>query len=274
MSQLKENQSQEQEDERLIFRYQVNGEEVKISPNIIRRFIVAPDAQVTDQEIMKFLQLCRFQKLNPFLNEAYLVKYKGNDAQLIVSKEAFMKRAESHEHYEGIEAGIIVVREGEMVDIEGAIKLPEDTLIGGWAKVHRSDRKTVSTIKIALSEFSKGQSTWNKMPMNMIRKVAVVNALRETFPESLGGMYTEDEGVDNKPKEVFDAQKEVDEKANQKFIDIQPEQKIPESVQKQEVNVQKNEDFVQQQPEPVQLEENPFANENIGQMTIDNDPGF
>ncbi|MFA9494242.1 recombinase RecT, partial [Streptococcus sp. E17BB] len=37
-------------------------------------------------------------------------------------------------------------------------------------------------------------STWNSMPATMIRKTALVNALREAFPEDLGNMYTEDDG--------------------------------------------------------------------------------
>lgn len=255
--------------------YQVNGEEVKLSPKIIRDFLVSGNGNVTDQEITMFLQLCRYQKLNPFLNEAYLVKFGSQPASLIVSKEAFMKRAESHPQYGGLEAGIIVARNGEMIDLEGAVKLPDDDLIGAWTSVHRKDRERPIKVRIAFAEFSKGQATWKQQPMNMIRKSAVVNALREAFPEALGAMYTEDDAQPtNETTPVFEAQQEVDAKANKKFIDVQPEQQIPESLQKQEVNVQKNEDFVQNQPEPVQLEEDPFANENIGQMTIDNDPGF
>lgn len=255
--------------------YQVNGEEVKLSPKIIRDFLVSGNGNVTDQEITMFLQLCRYQKLNPFLNEAYLVKFGSQPASLIVSKEAFMKRAESHPQYGGLEAGIIVARNGEMIDLEGAVKLPDDELIGAWTSVHRKDRERPIKVRIAFAEFSKGQATWKQQPMNMIRKSAVVNALREAFPEALGAMYTEDDTQPtNDTAPAFEAQQEVDEKANQKHIDIQPVQEVPQNTQRKEVNVQNNEDFVQQQPEPVQVEENPFDNQNVGQMTIDNDPGF
>lgn len=248
--------------------YQVNGEEVKLSPKIIRDFLVSGNGNVTDQEITMFLQLCRYQKLNPFLNEAYLVKFGSQPASLIVSKEAFMKRAESHPQYGGLEAGIIVARNGEMIDLEGAVKLPDDELIGAWTLVHRKDRERPIKVRIAFAEFSKGQATWKQQPMNMIRKSAVVNALREAFPEALGAMYTEDDTqpvAESTP--IFESQQEVEKNANKEFIDIQPEQQVLE-------NVQKKESFVQQQPEPVPVEENPFANQNVGQMTIDNNPGF
>lgn len=183
--------------------YEVNGEEITLTGNMIKRFLVSGDpAKVSEQEVTMFLNLCKFQKLNPFLNEAYLVKFKDAPAQIIVSKEAFMKRAEANPHYEGFKAGIVVQRGDSMERIEGALKLKNDALIGGWAEIYRDDRKAPITVEIAISEFSKGQATWQSMPMNMIRKTAIVNALREAFPENLGSMYTED---DKSPHEASEA---------------------------------------------------------------------
>lgn len=139
--------------------------------------------------------LAQHQKLDPFLNEVYLIKFKGKDpkAQIIVSKEAFMKRASINENYDGFEAGIVVERKGEIVDLVGTIKLSSDKLIGGWAKAYRKDQSHPVVSRISISEFSKGKSTWNSMPATMIRKTALVNALREAFPQNLGAMYTEEE---------------------------------------------------------------------------------
>ncbi|EDP7604079.1 phage recombination protein Bet [Listeria seeligeri] len=208
--------------------FEVNGEEVKLSGNIIKKYLVSGEAEVTDQEIVMFLQLCKYQKLNPFLKEAYLVKFKNNmgpdkPAQIIVSKEAFMKRAESHPMYAGLSAGIIVEREGEMVEVEGAIKLGKDKLIGGWAKIYRKDRERPVVTKISLSEFSKGQATWNQMPLNMIRKTAIVNAMREAFPDNLGAMYTEEEQATT-PSIERNVQEEISAKANSEVLDM-PTQK-------------------------------------------------
>src|SRR5699024_11466113 len=62
-----------------------------------------------------------------------------------------------------------------------------------WSSdVCSSDLKPV-TVRISLEEFGKGQATWKQMPMNMIRKTAIVNALREAFPNNVGAMYTEDD---------------------------------------------------------------------------------
>ena len=50
-----------------IVEYEANGEIVKLSPNMIKKYLVNGDGAVTDQEIMMFLSLCRYQHLNPFL---------------------------------------------------------------------------------------------------------------------------------------------------------------------------------------------------------------
>lgn len=173
--------------------YEVNGEEVKLTGNMVKQYLVSGNGKVTDQELVMFLQLAKYQKLNPFLNEAYLVKFGSQPAQIIVSKEAFMKRAENHPQYDGFEAGIVVQRGDDIKELSGGIKLPKDKLIGGWAKVYRKDRKMPIESQVALEEFSKGQATWKNMPNTMIRKTAIVNALREAFPETLGAMYTEDD---------------------------------------------------------------------------------
>ncbi|MGR3742139.1 phage recombination protein Bet [Companilactobacillus sp. DQM5] len=173
--------------------YEVNGDTVELSPSIVSQFVTKGNSNLTNEEIVNFMQLARFQRLNPFLNEIYLIKFGSQPAQMVVSKEAFMKRAENNSHYRGLRAGILVDRNGEIKQLQGAVKLKDDTLIGAWADVDRDDRNYPAHVEVALDEFSKSQATWKQMPQNMIRKTAIVNALREAFPESLGSMYTEDD---------------------------------------------------------------------------------
>lgn len=245
--------------------FDVNGQEVTLSQNIVRKYLVRGGADVTDQEVSMFIQLCRYQELNPFINEAYMIKFKGSPAQLIVSKEAFMKRAENNPNFKALQAGIIVERDSDMIELEGAIKLKADELIGAWARVYRHDREAPVTVKIAYSEFSKGQSTWKQQPMNMIRKTAIVNALREAFPNALGAMYTED---DSQPAQSgpIDITAEVDANANQQALDIEPEQPKPIENNTQTVNTKPKEQ------DPIPEEENPFA--NSANKNDEYDPGF
>lgn len=227
--------------------FEVNGEPVKLSGNTIKEYLVNGGGNVSDQEVVMFMNLCKFQKLNPFLKEAYLIKFGTQPAQIIVSKEAFMKRAEAHAQYDGLEAGVIVERDQQLVEVEGAVMLNGDKLIGGWAKVYREDRSRPVISKISLKEFSKGQSTWNQMPLTMIRKTAIVNALREAFPESLGAMYTEEEQqVPTELSQEVIVQQEIEENSNQIEVDIK-EQK-PKTILKDVSEVEQSQLFDETNP--------------------------
>ena len=60
------------------------------------------------------------------------------------------------------------------------------------------------------------------MPLNMIRKSAIVNAQREAFPETLGALYTEDDALtQTEPKDVTQhVQEEIKQHANSEVLDM------------------------------------------------------
>ena len=110
------------------------GSSVKLSTDIIKRYI-CPGSNVTDQEAMMFLMLCKHQGLNPFVRDAYLVKYGGN-ATIIVGRDAFTKKAQKNPKYKGMNSGVVVLNlEGKIEDRKGEIVLDGETLLGGWAEV-------------------------------------------------------------------------------------------------------------------------------------------
>ncbi len=171
-----------------IVEYETESGKVELTAEIIKNHL-AIGKGFTDKEIIAFLNLCRYQKLNPFLKEAYLIKY-GDSAQMVVGKDVFVKRAEKHEKFKGYKAGIIVEKDGKIEMRDGTFYLKgKESLVGGWAEVYRSDREIPLKHTVAFDEFSKNQSTWKSMPATMIRKVALVQALRETFPENFQGLY-------------------------------------------------------------------------------------
>jgi phage recombination protein Bet len=201
-------------------KFNVNGEEVKLTGSIVKTYLTRGDDTVSDQEVVMFINLCKYQKLNPFLNEAFLVKFKGSPAQVITAKEAYMKKAERNEDFEGFKAGLIVQRDNEIMEIEGSFALKTDIVLGGWAEVYKKNRKFPYVAKVSLEEYNKGKSTWAQKPKTMIRKTAIVQALREAFPEDLGDLYTEEEqGVPIKDV-AYEVKEEIDAKANSKLIDI------------------------------------------------------
>jgi len=170
-----------------------NGTTIELSTQIIKN-LTSDNALITNGEIELFINMCKYQKLNPLIREAYLVKYDTKKpAQQIVSLGAFLRISDEHPQFDGMEDGIIVQRNNEMIEKVGTMVYTGETLIGAWARVYRKDRSRPTITKISLKEFNKGQSTWNVMPAVMINKCAKVNALRTAFPSCFTNCYSEEE---------------------------------------------------------------------------------
>lgn len=181
--------------------YEVDGQQIKLTPKIVQDYIVGTNAQITMPEFKMFTELCKVRGLNPFLREAYLIKYSNSQpASIVVGKDAILKRAVLNSKYNGMKSGIYVINEdGEEIKRTGTFKLPNEILVGGWAEVFRKDWDNSIESSVSLEEAiqRKGNgepnSNWSKQPATMIEKVAKVRALREAFVEDLGGMYEAEE---------------------------------------------------------------------------------
>ena len=165
--------------------------EVQATPDMLRELSHAPRA--TDFELYTFIQMCKAQGLNPFLREAYLIKYGDSPATIVTGKETFTQRAEAHPAFDGIETGVIVQRGDAVEYLTGGFHLDSDKLVGGWARVHRKDRKIPLEKSVAFTEYTTGRSLWNSKPATMIEKVAIVQALRDAFPTDFAGLYDSSE---------------------------------------------------------------------------------
>lgn len=169
-----------------------HGDAITITSEDVRMHI-CPQADA--KEVAYFMELCRAQRLNPFLNEAYLVKFQGKPAQIMVAHKALVKRAEQHPEYDGMEHGVVVMRDGQVHQERRGAYYPEagETLLGGWAKVYRKDRRMPIYAERSFKSMNKGQANWKSMPDVMIDKCAQAAALREAFPDELRGMYAQEE---------------------------------------------------------------------------------
>jgi len=171
---------------------------VKLSVDIVRRYF-CPLAN--DGEIMHFMAVCKYHGLNPWLRDAYLIKYDKNEAaQLVIGKDTHAKKAEDHPAYKGDEGGIIVrTKDGTIEEREGEFFTDEETLLGGWAKIHRSDRERPKIHRVRLQDWIQTRRDgnpskfWRTTPAHMIAKVAMAQARHETFPNKYQGLISEDE---------------------------------------------------------------------------------
>lgn len=178
--------------------YQAGGATVELSMSTVREYLVTGNKDaVTDKEIVMFINLCKFSGLNPWLREAYCIKYGSSPATMVAGKGAFEKRAESNPNYDGREAGIITYdsETGLTNYRNGSFRLPGEEIIGGWAEVYRKDRSHSTRVEVGFDEYCGRKSDgsvngqWASKPATMIRKVALVQALREAFPGTYNGLY-------------------------------------------------------------------------------------
>lgn len=176
----------------------MSGNNVELSTGIIKQYIPG-GSNLTDAEAYMFLSLCKFNGYNPFLNDAYAVKYGSNPVTMIVSKAALLKRAQKNPKYKGIKSGIVVLNaEGKIEYRKGELYLDGEEIIGGWADVYVDGYVEPVSAVVNFKEYcqmkdGKPQSKWGTTPATMINKVAQAHALREAFPQDLSASYTAEE---------------------------------------------------------------------------------
>lgn len=139
----------------------------------------------TDEEAIHFIKLCLYQNLNPFIREAYLIKYGTYPATQVVGYEVFVKRARRNEKCKGFNSWIC----------NDAWKAGNKS---AFAKVIIDGYVEPIQVEVDYDEYvgmkeGAPNKMWANKPKTMLKKVALAQALRLAFPEDLGGMYTVEE---------------------------------------------------------------------------------
>jgi len=191
-----------------IVEYSTDSGNVKLSAQIVRNMI-AIGKNIEDAEIVNFMMMCQYRRLNPFLKQAYLVKF-GETVQIIVSKDVFTQRLNLHPQCEGWEAGVIVWNKDgkKIIERVGTFFLDDtEKLVGAYFILHRKGWKEPFKWTIKLKDYFRTyknkngtiepMGNWATMPGVMLVKCVTVAGIRNVFSEEFGGMYTDDElGID------------------------------------------------------------------------------
>lgn len=148
----------------------------------------------TNKEIAQFMMMCKAQKLNPFMGDAYLIKYGNGPATMVTASKVMLRRAEQNPHYRGYESGVVVKDGTGTIDHRpGGAVYDGETLMGGWCKVYRDDRSVPVYVEVSMKEYRGNEkSLWGSKPAVMITKVAESTAHRKAFSD-LSGMYAAEE---------------------------------------------------------------------------------
>lgn len=177
-----------------------SGDKLFLDKPTVQKYLTN-NVEITDSEFNNFFQLCKANKVNPFLKEAYIVKYGSDPATIVIDYKVLQMSAELNPAFVGMKTGVIVMdKDGNAKEREGGFVLPNETLVAGWCEVSRNDRQTPTKCYAMLNEFRQVKKdgtpnkNWAGKPTFMIIKVAKAQALREAFPNMFGtNLYTEDE---------------------------------------------------------------------------------
>lgn len=179
-----------------------SGASIQITPDDVRKYVCE---SATEKEVGLFLQLCQTQHLNPFVKEAYLVKYGSAPASMITNYQVFNRRACKDANYNGIKSGVVVMgKTGAVEHRRGSAVYKQlgEELLGGWAESYFKDGREPAYSELALADYSTGKSNWAKMPGVMIEKCAKAAAWRLAFPDVFQGMYTAEEMAQAEPQQA------------------------------------------------------------------------
>lgn len=182
---------------------------IELSLDIIKKYLVKGEGNISEEEGTMFMALCKANHLNPFNNDAYLIKFGNKPATMVVSKDVFFKRAINNPNYDGMKSGIIVLKDDKIEKREGHIYIKgKETILGAWCEVFRKDWEHSIYQEVNFEEYAgytkegKLNSQWSSKPAVMITKVAESTALRKAFTDDLQNMYVAEEVEPTYSKEV------------------------------------------------------------------------
>lgn len=150
-----------------------------------------PPDEATKQN---FINQCVAYELNPIKRQAYLTGYDSNGGAkftFIVGIDGFTTIASRTGAYAGKD--------------QARFTYSDNQLDSASVTVYRlvQGQKCAFTGQAYFDEYKQPSPLWTKMPKTMLEKCAFAKALRSAFPESLSGLYTDDE-INTKERELIE----------------------------------------------------------------------
>ena len=221
------------------------GQEIKLTASDIVEYI-STDSSVTEKEVVQFLNMCKYLKLNPFLKEIYLIKYKDSPATFVISYQTLLKRAEENKNFDGYETEV----KGEIPKMTAtAIVYRKDRSYP--VKITVNYREAVKTTMDRQTRELKPTNMWKNMPEWMLRKVALARALKEAFPSAVGNAevsVSEIVDIDTMDKTVKERRKNYKGDVNKDLYGMPSETK--DETKQEEPKTEPNPEEAKTEPNP------------------------
>ena len=176
------------------------SDKIRLSAAIVQNLIAVKTKSgktCSEREAIRFVAMCVAKRLNPFEGDCFLIGYDSKDGptfSLVTAHQTYLKRAELHPEFDGMDSGVIVLCEdAQLKDLPGDFYEEGQKVVGGWATVYFKSRKHPMVKRLRMSTFNKGYGQWQDNANGMIVKCAEADALRSSFPTMLGGLYMREE---------------------------------------------------------------------------------
>lgn len=186
---------------------------------------IFPSGKGTREEIIAFATVCNQYELNPFTKEIYAFPAKGGGIVPIVSVDGWLKLANRHPQFDGMECK--VSGDGQTCTVT----------------IWRKDRAHAFSWTEYLEEARRQTEPWKQMPRRMLANRTMCQAIRRAF--SISGVYEPDEG------EVI-ARGEMEKPA--------PSELLPPEIPDEPAEAEES-PWPEREPEPVEIEPEPVRNE-------------
>lgn len=161
-----------------------------------------------DDEKYVFLKKCQQTGLNPLTGEAHCIprndKNKGRVYTFQPSAEGMRARAGRFPDFVSVDGGAIYELDACEID-QGAGTVTHrfnaakkrGNLVGAWGRVTKKGALP-TVVLLPVGSRSGNTDFWRADPGNMLRKCAIVAALREAYPVAFGGVYIPEEMPDER----------------------------------------------------------------------------
>jgi hypothetical protein len=168
----------------------------EVTKEFARRYLLQflEEKDVTPEVVDTFLEFLKSSGIKP----VYIVPMKTKAlVRFYVTLEGLLDRAYATKEVELLKSGIVVLKDGELIEREGTLYFPEsgEKLVGGWAEVKRKSMLAPVKTVVGIREYERSSNAWKSLPATMIEKVALSKALRRTFPELGSGYIPEESSV-------------------------------------------------------------------------------
>lgn len=156
---------------------------LSVSPSVLQQTLMATVFKgCSNSEFVALVIIANAHDLNPLLREIYAFPKKGGGIQAIVGYDGWIKIANNHPQFDGIEFLHVEDDKGNLKAIEGVL--------------YRKDRKYPTKKMVYLREFKRNTDPWNNAPAHMLDVRCFCQTVRLGLGVSLGVEGDEDFDVD------------------------------------------------------------------------------